>query len=265
MKKALTILVAMLFLVVAVGVAYSAETTFNGQYKVRAWTEWNFDKRPNHINSERGTYDGYFDQRFRLTITHTRSEFLKAVIQLDLVEDTWGQQRNFRINNSTTSLQEDEYRWSNGFVRKAYIEFTLPKAGTFQVGKLPQLFGYGLALSDSSGYLDGVKWANKWGPVGVSAMYFKWNDNISKGSTSEFYNRDTDIWALDLMITPNDKQTIELFGGYVNGRTDYPESHLLGYYEDTAALPTSPFPASITCTRTSALPASRTRANSPTC
>ena len=35
MKKALTILVAMLFLVVAVGVAYSAETTFNGQYKVR--------------------------------------------------------------------------------------------------------------------------------------------------------------------------------------------------------------------------------------
>ncbi len=103
MKKALTILVAMLFLVVAVGVAYSAETTFNGQYKVRGWSNWNFDKKVTNPTSERGRYDGYFDQRFRLTITHTRSEFLKAVVQLDLVEDTWGQQRNFRINNCTRS------------------------------------------------------------------------------------------------------------------------------------------------------------------
>ncbi len=227
MKKALTIFVAMLFLVVAVGVAYSAETTFTGQYKVRAWTNWNFDKKPDHFNSSRGLYDGYFDQRFRLTITHTRSEFLKAVVQLDLVEDTWGQQRNFRINNNTDSE----------FVRKAYLEFTLPKVGTFTVGKQPALFGYGLAFADSSGYLDGLKWANKWGPVGVSAMYFKWNDNISKGGASEFYNRDTDIWALDLMITPNDKHTIELFGGYVNSRTAYPMSHLLAWYEDTAGGP----------------------------
>ena len=124
MKKALTILVAMLFLVVAVGVAYSAETTFNGQYKVRGWSNWNFDKKVTAPTSERGRYDGYFDQRFRLTITHTRSEFLKAVVQLDLVEDTWGQQRNFRINNSTVgehgpqgvhrvhaSQGWDVYRW----------------------------------------------------------------------------------------------------------------------------------------------------------
>ena len=54
MKKALTILVAMLFVVVAVGVAYSAETTFNGQYRVRGWTNWNFDKRPGYQASERG-------------------------------------------------------------------------------------------------------------------------------------------------------------------------------------------------------------------
>jgi predicted porin len=132
MKKALTILVAMLFLVGAVGAVYAAETTFNGQYKVRAWSNWNFDKRVITDTSERGRYDGYFDQRFRLTITHTRSEFLKAVVQLDLVEDTWGQQRNFRINNSTVG----------NFVRKAYIEFTLPKIGTFTVGKQPALIVY---------------------------------------------------------------------------------------------------------------------------
>ncbi|MBN2225286.1 MAG: hypothetical protein JW765_11455 [Deltaproteobacteria bacterium] len=219
MKKALTILVAMLFVVVAVGAVFAADTTFEGQYKIRAWSNWNFDKRPNHLNSQKGLYTGYFDQRFRLTITHARSEFLKAVIQIDLVEDTWGQQRNFRINNNT-----------NGeLVRKAYLEFTLPKIGTFTVGKQPVVLGAGLAFSDSSGYLDGIKWANKWGPVGVSAMYFKFNDNVALGGGSEFYNRDTDIWALHLMITPNENHAIELFGGYVNYRAGLPSSHNLGY------------------------------------
>jgi hypothetical protein len=224
MKKTLAILVAMLFLVVAVGAAFGAETTFEGQYKIRAWSNWNFDKKPNHHDSERGLYTGYFDQRFRLTITHTRSEFLKAVVQIDLVEDTWGQQRNFRINNSD----------SGSLVRKAYLEFTLPKIGTFTVGKQPAVLGYGLAFSDTSGYLDGLKWSNKWGPVAVSAMYFKFNDNVTLGGADEVYNRDTDIWALDLMITPNENHAIELFGGYANYRTGFPMGHDLAYWFDKA-------------------------------
>jgi hypothetical protein len=222
MKKALAILVAMLFVVVAVGAVFAADTTFEGQYKVRAWSSWNFDKRPNHTDSEKGLYTGYFDQRFRLTITHTTSEFLKAVVQIDLVEDTWGQQRNFLINNNT-----------NGeLVRKAYLEFTVPKIGTFTIGKQPVVLGYGLAFSDSYCNLDGIKWSNKWGPVGVSAMYFKWDDyvTIPGGGASEYYNRDTDIWALDIMITPNENHAIELFGGYVNARTGYPLSHNLAYW-----------------------------------
>ncbi len=215
MKKALTILVAMLFLVVAVGAVYAAETTFNGQYKVRGWSNWNFDKKVTAPLSERGRYDGYFDQRFRLTITHTRSEFLKAVVQLDLVEDTWGQQRNFRINNSTTG----------SFVRKAYIEFTLPKVGTFTVGKQPALLGYGLAFADSSGNLDGLTWSNKWGPLGVSAMYFKLDDNILLGGANESYNRDSQLWLLDLAYTPNDNHMIELFGGYADFDAGMPITH----------------------------------------
>ncbi len=220
MKKTLAILIAMLFVVVAAGAVFAAETTFEGQYKIRAWSSWNFDKTASHYDSERGLYTGYFDQRFRLTITHTRSEFLKAVVQIDLVEDTWGQQRNFRINNNT----------DGEFVRKAYLEFTLPKIGTFTVGKQPAVLGYGLAFSDTSGYLDGLKWSNKWGPVGVSAMYFKWNDNVSLGGADEVYNRDTDLWVLDLMITPNENHAIELFGGYMNARTGFPLGHNMAYF-----------------------------------
>jgi hypothetical protein len=204
MKKVLIILTAMLFLVVAVGAAYAAETTFNGQYTIRAWSNWNFDKRPDHFDSERGLYTGYFDQRFRLTITHKTSEFLKAVVQIDLVEDTWGQQRNFRINNST----------SGAFVRWAYVEFNVPKIGTFTVGKQPVVLGYGLMLSNTTNAFDGLKWSNKWGPVAVSAMYFKYNDNVRLGSADPDYNSDADLWALDLKYTPNANHTIELFGGY---------------------------------------------------
>jgi len=142
------------------------------------------------------------------------------VVQIDLAEDTWGQQRNFRINTSD----------DGSYIRKAYVEFTLPKIGTFTVGKQPVVLGYGLVLSDSSGLLDGVKWSNKWGPIGVSAMYFKGDDNVTEGVYSEVYNSDGDMWLLDLVYTPNENHTIELFGGYVDARTGYPMSHEEAYW-----------------------------------
>jgi hypothetical protein len=215
MKKLFILAVAVILTVAFTATLFAAETTFNGQYRIRAWRNWNFDKSPGHLDSEKGLHTEYFDQRFRLTITHKRSEFLKAVVQFDLVEDTWGQQRNFRINNSNVG----------NMVRKAYIEFALPKIGTFTVGKQPVTLGYGLAFSDSLGNLDGLKWANKWGPVGVSAMYFKWDDNVVLGGADEFYNRDSEIWALDLKYTPNANHAIELFGGYVKFGTGYNISH----------------------------------------
>jgi hypothetical protein len=222
MRKLLILAVAALLAVAIAAPSFAAETTFEGQYKIRAWSSWNFvksDASPTQYNSDHGVYTGYFDQRFRLTITHARSEFLKAVVQIDLVEDTWGQQRNFYINNKT----------DGSLIRKAYIEFTLPKAGTFTVGKQPVVLGYGLAFSDSSGYLDGLKWSNKWGPLGVSAMYFKWDDNVDDGITDHAYNRDTDVYLLDLVYTPNENHTIELFGGYVNMRGGLPQTHDLAY------------------------------------
>ena len=102
MKKLFILAVAVILTVAFTAPLFAAETTFNGQYRIRAFSNWNFDKKVTAPDSERGLYTGYFDQRFRLTITHKSSDFLKAVVQFDLVEDTWGQQRNFRINNSTT-------------------------------------------------------------------------------------------------------------------------------------------------------------------
>jgi hypothetical protein len=58
-------------------------------------------------------------------------------------------------------------------------------------------------------------------------MYFKWDDNIlvAGGGASEFYNRDSQLWLLDLVYTPNDNHTIELFGGYADYDAGMPATH----------------------------------------
>jgi len=218
MKKLMTLALVVVFVATAF-TAMAAETTFEGNYRVRAWSEFNFDKeleddaagagflsgRPSHENAQ---YDGWFDQRFRLTITHTRSEFLKAVIRIDLVEDTWGQQRNLRMNNN----QVGEYApW-------AYLEFTLPKIGTFTLGKFPETYGSGLVFSDGGTGtigLTGARWANAWGPVAVSVLYAKVADRVSTGTGNIWYNWDANLYAMNLKITPAENHVIELFGGYL--------------------------------------------------
>ena len=214
MKKLLTIALMIVFVATAFTFsAMAAETTFEGEYRVRAWNEYNFDKKlkdvtvlPGHENAQ---YDGWFDQRFRLTITHTRSEFLKAVIMIDLVEDSWGQQRNLRMNNSTVGE----------VAPLAYLEFTLPKIGTFTVGKFPETYGHGLAFSDEGDGtigLTGARWANAWGPVAVSVLYAKVADRvIAAGPGSILYNWDANLYAMNLKITPAENHVIELFGGYL--------------------------------------------------
>ncbi len=212
MKKIIVLTLAIAFVATAF-TAFAAETTFNGEYRVRAWSEYNFDKKiedelnvfGTNISHENAQYDGWFDQRFRLTITHTRSEFLKAVIRFDIVEDTWGQQRNLRINNSATN-----------FIDWAYIEFTLPKIGTFTVGKFPETYGHGLAFSDGGTGtigLTGLRWANTWGPLAVSALYAKVKDNVTWAAGTRWYNWDADLYAGNIKITPVENHLIELFGG----------------------------------------------------
>ncbi|MBN1573199.1 MAG: hypothetical protein JW984_08400 [Deltaproteobacteria bacterium] len=231
MKKFLTMTLAVVFVAVAF-TAFAAETTFSGSYRVRSWSEYNFDKKledqnnnfPGHDNAQ---YDGWFDQRFRLTITHKRSEFLKAVIRVDLVEDTWGQQRNLLINNSA----------AGNFIDLAYIEFALPKIGTFTVGKFPETYGYGLAFSDDGSgtiNLTGARWANAWGPVAVSVLYAKVADRVSTAQPIS-YNWDADLYAMRMKITPAEKHVIELFGGYLQDNDATRDSGLGGVYRNSWA------------------------------
>ena len=229
MKKIVSLTLATLFImVVAVG-AFAADTTFEGQYRVRAWSEWNFDKKPGYGPPElEEQYDGWFDQRFRLTITHTRSEYLKAVIRLDIVEDTWGQGRAFFINNTP----------AGNYIDWAYLEFTVPPIGTFTLGKFPEYYGHNLIFAVDSPGLDGARWANAWGPVAVSVLFSKVTDNVALTPASRLYNRDTNLFALNLKITPVEGHLIELYGGMaianttIGGSRDY----LLNYWGNAAVL-----------------------------
>jgi hypothetical protein len=206
MKRCVLIVTALMVILAPLCASYAAETTFSGEYRARAWSEWNFDKKAGYLSPDDGgpLYTGFFDQRFRLTITHTRSEFLKAVIRFDLVEDVWGQQRNLRMNYST----------NGSIIDLAYIDFKVPNLGTFTVGRFPERYGNGLVFSPTDG-TDGVRWTNKWDPVTVSVTYSKLRDYVDAGAASNWYNRDTNVWGLNLKVVPAEKQLIELYGGVV--------------------------------------------------
>lgn len=121
MKKILVLAAAALLVVAVALPSFAAETTISGTYRIRSIMDYNWDKKledTNGISHDNPLHTGYFDQRFRVKVTHARSEFLKAVIIADLVEDTWGQQRSLRWNNSTGAAAG----WING----AYIEAITP-------------------------------------------------------------------------------------------------------------------------------------------
>ncbi|MBN1574450.1 MAG: hypothetical protein JW984_14730 [Deltaproteobacteria bacterium] len=153
MKKFL-VLIAATALVVAIALpSFAAETTFSGIYRVRSVMDYNWDKQmkdgaglgPSHDDA---LYTGYFDQRFQLKITHTRSEFLKAVVVASLVDDTWGQQRNLRWNNSTGV--------GDGWIDQAWIEAITPVGMIVAGASVGRGFGYGLWSSGDMFDQDGT-------------------------------------------------------------------------------------------------------------
>lgn len=224
MKKFSYISVLILCLVAIFAVsALGAETTFSGSYRVRSHNEINIDKEYREATGFRISHNepltsNWFEQRFRLTITHTRSEYLKAVLRLDLVEDTWGQGRAFWMNNS-----------GSDYIDLAYIEFTVPAVGTFTAGLFDEEYGHGLTISrgrtSSSMYgFSGVRWRNAWGPVAVSALYAKeWDvQPLFGGLFGDLTNADSDLFSLDIIVTPVENHTLELYGGYYNERFGVP-------------------------------------------
>jgi hypothetical protein len=219
--KRLSPLVSMLVILVWSAWGLCAETTFEGVYRIRAWSEWNFDKKPGYGPPDyEAQYDGWFDQIFRLRIIHERGEYLKAVVSIDIAEDTWGQQRGFRINDSA----------DGEFIDQAYLELSLPKIGSVRAGKFPVNWGHGLMLSTTYPGVDGVEWSDRWGTFGATLLYQKIGDNVTLGAGDYAYNRDSSMWAAKLSIVPTENHLVELYGGAVDSNYGWPESQFWGYY-----------------------------------
>jgi hypothetical protein len=183
MRK-LSILVFTALLTVTLAVpSFAAETTITGSYRIRGVSDWNYAKSDTVTGAPFGAivsahdrlYTGYFDQRFRMTITHKRSEFLKAVVSVDIVEDIWGQQRNFRTNYSNGV--------TDGFINTAYIE-AITKVGLFKLGidNIGGRFGHGTwsdsGMSAGSGGNPGITWGMKIDNFVATVSYVKYIDLI---------------------------------------------------------------------------------------
>ena len=186
MRKLWILAVAAMLVVAVAAPSFAAETTITGSYRIRGVSDWNYGKTNlvvgapfGQINSvDDNLYTGYFDQRFRMTITHKRSEFLKAVVSVDIVEDIWGQQRNFRSNNSTGA--------TDGYINTAYIE-AITKVGLFKLGvdNLGGRFGHGTwsdsGMNAGSGGNPGITWGMKVDNFIATVSYIKYVDLVDNG------------------------------------------------------------------------------------
>ncbi len=216
MRKLWILAIAALVVVVIAAPSFSAETTFTGSYRIRSVMDFNLQKQPTDFDN--ALYTGYFDQRFRLTITHKRSEYLKAVVIIDLAEDIWGNQRGFRFNNSTGT--------TDGFINTAYIEAITP-VGLFQLGTNgTSRFGFGIwsdsGINGNGTNNPGVTYGIKVGNFIATASYIKYLDycqnvldnlaglpagffqawphrgaiDAAGGPGSRYYNSDTDTYVV---------------------------------------------------------------------
>ncbi|MBN2223076.1 MAG: hypothetical protein JW765_00220 [Deltaproteobacteria bacterium] len=190
MRKLLILAVAVLLMVAFAAPSFAAETTFTGSYRIRGVSDWNWGKDVTTlappatfvIGSGDNYYTGYFDQRFRLTITHTRSEFLKAVVSVDLVEDVWGQQRNFLMNNTSNG--------TDGFINTAYIQATT-KIGLFKLGvdNIGGRFGHGTWSDSGMNAGDagnpGITWGIKIDNFVATVSYIKYVDLVDSVFTNK--------------------------------------------------------------------------------
>jgi len=183
MRKLWILAIAALLLVALAAPSFAAETTITGSYRIRNVLDYNYSKDAKGlalpafgIPTGEDLNTNYFDQRFRLTITHTRSEFLKAVVSIDLVEDMWGQQRNFK-SNVTSGYP------SNGYINTAYIQ-AITKIGLFKFGVDNQGGRFGMGTWSDSGMMAGVKgnpgitWGMKVDNFIATISYVKYVDFI---------------------------------------------------------------------------------------
>jgi hypothetical protein len=188
MRKLWILAVAALLVVAIAAPSFAAETTITGSYRIRGVSEWNWDKNhkgdvpagaPYTFAKGDDLYTGYFDQRFRLTITHTRSEFLKAVVSVDLVEDMWGQQRNFTSNNNWIGANKTS---TDGYINTAYIQ-AITKIGLFKFGTDgTSRFGMGTwsdsGLRGNGTTNPGVTWGMKIDNFIATVTYVKYVDFV---------------------------------------------------------------------------------------
>ena len=179
MKRLLLSVLIIAFVFTMLLPSIAAETTISGTYRIRSVMDYNWDKKlqdqgnlgPSHNDA---LYTGYFDHRFQIKLTHTRGEFLKAVIIANIVEDTWGQGRALRWNNSTGI--------TNGWINTAYIEAITPIGLIRAGGNLEDKFGHGLWVDSGlmgSGTTDyGITYGMKIDNFIAAFTYIKYVDFV---------------------------------------------------------------------------------------
>ncbi len=165
MKKLGIVLLALGLIAAFSMSASAADVKFSGEY----YAFGSYMSNPSLLDKDQGTNRGPFgwwNGRLRVFTEYKVAEGLTLTSRFDALETMWGQ-------SSTDGVDQFSFE-------RAYVTFKT-KAGTFSVGHQ----GYnnskfGTTFFDSTGTYGGVKYTNEFGPVKVTADWFR----INQGDTA---------------------------------------------------------------------------------
>lgn len=204
MKRTLLAVLCTALVVAMVAPAFAAyEFAFNGYFRSRMIRTNTFTAAKSEENP-----DTVIDQRFRGKFTVGLNEYVSAVYYGE-VDMQWGDTSYGTGRNNGGALGGDN---ANIETKNVYVDLKIPET---PMGARVGLQGYGDNWDGVFFATDmaGVKLFGAWDVVSGNLMYTKWDEN---STTSDRFEDDTDLWAVQLAFTVSEELQLGLDGYYMN-------------------------------------------------
>jgi len=182
--------------------AAAKKFTINGSIRVRGWHKDNYYSFDDSNDADE---DRYIDQRLRIGAKFKSSDYVTAVVRVDLGEGAWGniESSGYSYTSSRWTRPTDETEFQ---VDRGYIQIQ-PKSFRLRVGQQFIAYGNKIAVDQNSTAIDLVLRT----PVSIRLDWAKLEEGDERNDADT--NEDEDFYGLDLQYVG--KQHGTPYGGGV--------------------------------------------------
>jgi len=194
-----------------------------GQIRVR-YRDWNDFLMDNDLaaNTTSGRNRHYFDIRTRFGVKAAIEPGLTGAIEIERYDDFGTHSLvNAGVSPSDATALGIPTGTGGVYFRQAWADWVIPGTPVHIAGgRMLPTYGGSIVLDGSTYGMDGVQTYGQWGPVTVSAFYWKPQNGDTPGTQDRrFANNDFDIYGGNIKYWLLPKNSIELYGFLSNDKT----------------------------------------------